>query len=152
MNTELADAIHLFRTDQESALAYLHGKLGIPVPSTGLEWAENGHEHVERVKSIADDDGVELYVHGFGIEVTHPDFHIDFDYGRDGQTDCFDRWRLSLHRHMRLGLPAPVDDPRPIKDWLDDAADAGELIRIDYATYYDPNSRSAWKPATHHCG
>ena len=144
MHSELTEAIREFRADQELALAYLHGELRIPVPTTAVEWAANGHEHVQQVRSIAETRGVSLYVHGFGIEVTHPRFHIDFDYGRDGETDCFDRWRLSLHRHLRLGLPDPVDDPRPIKEWLQQAADTGELVRIEYSMYYDPSSRSAW--------
>jgi hypothetical protein len=25
---------------------------------------------------------------------------------------------LSLHRHMQHSLPNPVDDPRPISEWL----------------------------------
>lgn len=39
MYPELADAIRLFRHDQELTLDYLHGNLGIPVPKTASEWA-----------------------------------------------------------------------------------------------------------------
>jgi len=148
MHSELADAIRLFRNDQELALAYLHGKLRIPVPSTSHEWATNARDYVCAVKSIASADFVTLYPHGFGIEVTHPEFHVDFDYGPAGQCDCFDAWRLSLHRHLRLKVPNPVDDPRPIRDWLRGAVDSGHLAQIadSYSLYYNPESRSTWNP------
>jgi hypothetical protein len=118
MNAELADAIRLFRQDQELALKYIHGDLRIPVPRTACEWTEIGHTHAVAAEAMTKRGGVTLYVHGYGIEVTHPEFQIDFDYGPDGQCDCFDHWRLSLHRHMQHSLPNPVDDPRPISEWL----------------------------------
>ena len=95
-----------------------------------------------------------LKVHGVGIEITHPDFHIDFDYGPAGQCDCFDKWRLSLHRHIRLKLPNPVDDPRPLDEWLKDAVDAGEFIRVadSYSMLYNPTLRSGWLPRSETVG
>jgi hypothetical protein len=116
MHPDLADAIRLFRRDQELALDYIHRRLDIPVPRTAHSWAADAHEQIAAAYSIATTEGVILYVHGVGIEVTHPDFHIDYDYGPAGQCDCFDKWRLSLHRHIRLELPNPVDDPRPLDD------------------------------------
>jgi hypothetical protein len=150
MHPHLADAIQLFRHDQELALDYIHGKLGIPVPRTAFLWAMNAQQQLTTASAIATAEGVTLYVHGAGIEVTHPDFHIDYDYGPDGQCDCFDTWRLSLHRHIRLGLPNPVDDPRPLDAWLRDAVDAGELICVanSFSMFYDPSLSSKWSPPT----
>ena len=149
MRAELAIAIRLFRRDQELALDYIHKQLGILVPRTAYHWAVDAGDQIAAVNSDASTDGVTLYVHGIGIEVSHPDFHIDYDYGPAGQCDCFDKWRLSLHRHLRLGLPDPVDDPRPLDDWLSDAVDAGELVRVrdSYSMFYDPLLRSKWSPA-----
>ncbi len=154
MHPELADAIRLFRRDQELALDYIHRRLAIPVPRSAYTWAAGAHEQIAAASSIATLEGVTLYVHGAGIEVTHPDFHIDYDYGPAGQCDCFDEWRLSLHRHLRLGLPSPVDDPRPLDEWLRDALDAGELIRVadTYSTFYDPLLPSKWSPTAKNAG
>jgi len=151
MNAELADAIRLFRQDQELALKYIHGDLRIPVPRTACEWTEIGHTHAVAAEAMTKRDGVTLYVHGYGIEVTHPEFQIDFDYGPDGQCDCFYHWRLSLHRHMQLSLPNPVDDPRPISEWLAEAVDAGDLIKVaeSYTLHYDPRLRSEWTHSSH---
>lgn len=148
MHTDLADAIRRFRHDQELALDYVHGRLGIPVPRTANFWAMNAQQQLVSASSIATAEGVTLYAHGAGIEVTHPDFHVDYDYGPAGQCDCFDKWRLSLHRHIRLRLPNPVDDPRPLDAWLRDAVDAGELIRVadSFSMFYDPSLPSKWSP------
>ncbi len=148
MHPELADAIRLFRHDQDLALDYLHDKLRIPVPTTASEWATSSYPYVAAVKPLASEDGVTLYHHGYGIEVTHPDFHIDFDYGPLGQCDCFDTWRLSLHRHLRLRLRGAVDDPRPLNEWLQDAVASGELVQMDpFAPQYcQPGLRSRWTP------
>jgi len=154
MHADLANAIRLFRHDQELALDYIHSKLGIPVPHSASHWATNAWGKIAAVRSTASMDGVTLYVHGVGIEVTHPSFHIDYDYGPTGQCDCFDRWRLSLHRHLRLRLPSPVDDPRPLDDWLADALAAGELVRVadSHSMFYDPLLRSGWSPAAQEIG
>lgn len=150
MHAELGDAIQRFRRDQESTLDYIHGRLGIPVPRTASSWAAEAHEQIAAASSIAAAEGVTLYIHGVGIEVEHPDFHVDYDYGPAGQCGCFGAWRLSLHRHIRLGLPGPVDDPRPLDDWLRSAVDAGELIRVvdSYSMFSDPSLPSKWSPPT----
>jgi hypothetical protein len=62
-----------------------------------------------------------------------------------GECDGFDRWRLSVHRHLRLRLPSPVHDPRPLKEWLADAVASGELIQTELdSLYYHPGLRSRW--------
>ncbi len=154
MNANLDDAIRLFRRDQELALDYVHGRLGIPVPRTAFAWAADAHKRIAAVSSIAIADGVTLYVHGVGIEVKHPDFHIDYDYGPAGQCDCFDKWRLSLHRHLRLKLPNPVDDPRPLEDWLCDAVRRSELTRVvnSYSLFYNPSIPCKWSPNSENVG
>ncbi len=154
MHADLVDAIRLFRRDQELALDYIHGRLGIPVPRTAFAWAADAHKRIAAVSSIAIAEGVTLYVHGVGIEVTHPDFHIDYDYGPAGQCECFDKWRLSLHRHIRLKLPKPVDDPRPLEDWLSNAVKGGELTRVadSYSMFYNPSLTSKWSPTAENGG
>ncbi len=42
-----------FRRDQELALDYVHGRLGIPVPRTAFAWAADAHKRIAAVSSIA---------------------------------------------------------------------------------------------------
>lgn len=149
MHPELSTAIRQFRRDQDLALDYIHGNLNIPVPVSITHWHDDIRHQITAVDSIAARDGVKLNVHGFGIDVTHPEFRIDFDYGPHGECDCFDEWRLSLHRHHQLGVTDAVDDPRPLDEWFTAAADQGELVlvRDTYGTFYDPSLPSKWTPA-----
>jgi hypothetical protein len=146
MNSELAASIDLFRRDQERALEYIHGHLEVPVPKTTTDWVYHGLQQIRSRKSIWESDHVTFYVHGYGVEITHPQFHIDFDYGPTGECDCFDLWRLSLHRHFRLRLPNPVNDERPIDEWIQAAIQCGDLIRVaeTYHMLYNPHDRSQW--------
>ena len=146
MRNELQNVITSFRQDQELALEYLHGRLGIPVPSTSYEWAANGEKQIESVMSTAVGDDVQLRNHGVGIEVIHSEFRIDFDYGPAGECDCFDGWRLGLHKHISNELPDPVECNRDIRQWLVDAAESGDLMAVPdtYSFYVWPESRSRW--------
>ncbi|ELP33684.1 hypothetical protein RBSWK_02386 [Rhodopirellula baltica SWK14] len=91
-------------------------------------------------------DGVVLRKHGVGIEIKHPHFRIDFDYGPNGECDCFDSWRLSLFTHQMRSLRGHVQMQAQVARWLSDAYDDGELIKVhdDYSHYLDPTRRSRW--------
>lgn len=150
MRIELKDVITSFRRDQELALQYLHGRLQIPVPESAFAWAVTARRQIAAVSSVIAEDGVRLRKHGFGIEVIHPDFRIDFDYGPAGECDCFDAWRLGLHNHISPGLPSPVECDRTIRDWIGEAEEERSLIRVPEtnAFYVWPDSRSFWTRTT----
>jgi hypothetical protein len=94
---------------------------------------------------IAESDGVKIDVHGAGIEVAHPNFTIDYDYGPNGECDCFDAWRLALHRHRSRGLPWPVEGQLELQELLDSAARDGTVIPLPDSPYFvNPSFRSNW--------
>jgi hypothetical protein len=64
------------------------------------------------------------------IDVIHPDFRIDFDYGPNGQIDCFDVWRLAVHRHHLTDAKPPVGPYDDIREWVGDATEQGELLTV----------------------
>lgn len=146
MRLELRDAIVNFRRDQERALSYLHSRLGIPVPKTNVEWAVSALGQIQTVASQVTADGVHLRKHGYGIEVIHPEFRVDYDYGPAGECDCFDAWRLGLHKHILLELSGPVECNRAIGDWIAEAKLEGDLIQVANASHLFvwPKSRSTW--------
>lgn len=150
MQPELKTVVTNFRQDQELALEYLHGHLGIPVPCSNIEWASRGRKQIDAVISTICDDGVQVRKHGYGIELIHPDFQIDFDYGPSGECDCFDAWRLGLHKHISLRLPDPVECDREIREWIADAVRSGELQQVAgrNSFYVWPASRSEWQGET----
>ena len=147
MHDGLREAIADFRRSQELALTYLHGRLGLSVPQSNVHWAVTARQEIQGILTIAKRDGVVLRKHGYGIEVIHPDFRIDFDYGPCGECDRFDAWRLALHRHCKLAFPSPVEGQREFTHWLADAHAAGELVKLseNCSGYVDPSNRSNWR-------
>ena len=146
MRTELRQIIERFRRDQELALNYLHARLRIPVPMGELSWAAHGRRQIEAVASTAERDGATLRKHGIGIEIIHPVFQIDFDYGPDGECDCFDSWRLQRHEHVLHGYPDPVSCHPDMRNWLAEAASDGHLRVLSETrlVYQWPESLSGW--------
>lgn len=140
MNLQLRQLIDAFRTAQDRAIDLLFVSLRIPLPRNGPDWVLTGHAAVrEAARSL--DSGITLDPHGYGIEVVHPDFRVDFDFGPDGQVDCFDVWRLALHRHYLTDATPPVGPYPDIKDWVAAAVREAELIVVpgnSESTFQDP--------------
>ena len=130
MHQELRTLIDAFRDAQDRAVDYLHVSLNIPLPTSGLDWAHNGFSAINAVGRASDRVDVRLDPHGFGIDIVHPGFRIDFDYGPAGQVDCFDVWRLALHRHHLVGDDPPVGPYDDIRTWVHDSVKCGELVVV----------------------
>lgn len=144
---ELLDAITSFRTAQERGLDYVHNRLRLPVPSSNREWMRYAYAVPAQAAAFAHADGVKIDIHGAGIEVVHPEFAIDYDYGPGGECDCFDAWRLALHRHRYRGLPWPVQGQLELRALLDSAAADGSVIQLSGSPYFvHPSFRSKWTP------
>ncbi len=129
-NEELLDAIASFRSAQELGLAYVHNRLRLPVPRSSHEWMRYRYAVPPEAASIAQADGVKIDIHGAGIEIVHRDFTIDYDYGPNGECDCFDAWRLALHRHRTRGLPWPVEGQLMLQALLDDATADSSVVPL----------------------
>lgn len=144
-NDELHELISRFRCAQEQGLAYTHQRLGLPVPHSNREWMRYGYALSAKAASVAESDGVIINIHGAGIEIVHPDFEVDYDYGPNGDCDCFDAWRLALHRHRMHGLAGPVLGQLELQALLEDAAAAGRVVPLSGSPYFvHPNFRSKW--------
>jgi hypothetical protein len=130
MRLELDSLIQKFRSSQDLAMDLLHGTLGIPVPSSSFDWVKSCREQIQTALGSCKIEGLDLRPHGYGIEVLHPDFQIDFDYGPNGEIDCFDEWRLALFRHLSHNLPNPVGQYVDIRNWIHDAVCKEELIVV----------------------
>ncbi len=119
-----------FRAAQDRAIDYLHKDLRIPLPRSGPDWVRNGHRLVLDVAKLASNSAFKLSPHGYGIDVVHSDFRIDFDYGPNGEIDCFDVWRLAVHRHHLTDARPPVGPYDDIREWVNDALAKCELLTV----------------------
>ena len=144
-NDELLDEIASFRSAQELGLAYVHARVRLPVPRSNREWMQYSYTVPPEAAAIAESDGVKIDIHGAGIEIVHPNFTIDYDYGPNGECDCFDAWRLALHRHRCRGLPWPVEGQLELRVLLDSAVRNGTVIPLRDSPYFvHPKFRSNW--------
>lgn len=138
----LLELIERFRTAQDRGVAFvadvLGPVLGVRLPRSPREWVgicgETGLYHARWV------NGVEVYSHGYGIELTFADCAIDFDWGEAGEPDGFDVWRLwNFASSNALGAPFPTH--AEVRDWVESASAAGELTR-DFYLCYSPHHRA----------
>jgi hypothetical protein len=141
MNLALPPMIDRFRAAQDRAVALLADlakPLGIRLPKSNREWvgicAESGLYKVRRFNDI------EIYAHGYGIELVIDGTNIDFDWGDQGESDGFDGWRL-WNFCRNNGLPMECESCSQVQSWLEQAAESGELTR-DRLLFYSPAHRA----------
>lgn len=130
MNPDLQALNQDFRAAQDRAIDFLHKELRIPLPRSGRDWVRNGHRLVLDAGKLASNSAFKLDPHGYGIDVVHSDFRIDFDYGPNGEIDCFDVWRLAVHRHHLTKARPPVGPYDDIEEWVNDALAKCELLTV----------------------
>lgn len=142
MQPALRLLIERFRVAQDGGVGFVRDVLGpvlgVRLPNSADEWVticgETGLYNVRWV------NGVEVYSHGYGIELTFPKETIDFDWGEAGEPDGFDAWRLwNFAQHNPD--PSPFATLADIRTWLGDALAAGELT-CDQHLYYSPAHRA----------
>jgi hypothetical protein len=142
MNPVLADMIGRFRAAQDRGVVaiveVLDPALGVRLPASNREWvticAESGLYKVRRV------DGLVVYAHGYGIELTLDGVTIDFDWGDAGEPDGFDAWRLWNFVQVNK-IAADCEGYARVRSWLEEAAARGQLTR-DTCLYYSPAHRA----------
>ena len=116
MNPALRRLIRRFRAAQDYAVAFiagtLHDVLDVRLPTSQCDWVKIcGETEPYAVHQVS---GVEVYSHGYGIELVFhrfaidsdwgdpsvesafPDLAIDLDWGGHGEPDGFAVWRLHL--------------------------------------------------------
>ena len=142
MNPVLVDIIEPFRSAQDrgvAAIAEILGPaLGVRLPASNREWvsicAECGLHKGRRV------NGLGVYAHGYGIELTLDGLSIDFDWGDSGEPDGFDAWRLwNFVQVNKIATYCGSYDQ--VRSWLEEAAARGELTR-DTCLSYSPGHRA----------
>ncbi len=96
MDRRLGDLIDDYLGSVSKAVALLE-EAGIPRPASDRAWASNGVAHAGVLRG-----GASYRKHGYGCEVRLASGSVDFDFGRAGQIDGFDVWRLADFAGDRL--------------------------------------------------
>jgi hypothetical protein len=107
---------------------------GVPLPVTCHDWTETDIPARGEL-----DGGIGYFKHGFGCEANLPTGPVDFDFGRIGEIDGFDLWRL-----VKFAGPNLVDYGFESSDAVEKSFDAevksGSLVSSPYLLYYIADS------------
>ncbi len=143
MHPAFWNLIAQFRAAQDRGVSFivdvLGPTLGVRLPTSNDGWVYHccdvGLYNVRRV------NGVEVYAHGYGIELTFPDLSIDFDWGDCGEPDGFSGWWLwNFARCNGLRFGCCDLTRKVVWDWVEEATLRGYLTR-DRLLYYSPAHR-----------
>jgi hypothetical protein len=145
MHSALVNLIERFREAQDRGVEFIVGvlgpALGVRLPINPYDWikicGETGLYNVRWINSV------EVYTHGYGIELVIDGLNIDFDWGELGELDGFDVWRLwNFARHNPSLVPCPTY--AEVRAWVEEAVASGELVQ-DLCLYYSPAHRVGQK-------
>lgn len=103
---------------------------GVSMPETDVDWATNALPPTGTLS-----DGTAYRKHGYGCEIELLDGKVDFDFGRTGETNGFDPWRLSLFAEARKTRYLGLDEQRITKA-VQEALTTGEVIHPDGSRLY----------------
>ncbi|WP_186136531.1 DUF6896 domain-containing protein [Burkholderia gladioli] len=124
MNKQLAKLIHDYQTKVHEALVLMQ-RSGIRMPNSSLRWIEN------RIPQKGFLEGDIAYVkHGSGCTVYLDQGEVDFDFGRYGEINGFDLWRLSLFAGRKLPKYG-FESENSLKKCFEISISEGHLIRSD---------------------
>ena len=112
------------------AAASLLVEAGIALPESARAWCVNGIPGTGVLRG-----GISYCKHGYGCEVRLESGSVDFDFGREGEIDGFDVWRLADFAADRLDSFGFTS-----RDELDavfaDAVSGGEISASGYILHY----------------
>ncbi|WP_291776777.1 hypothetical protein [Luteibacter sp.] len=132
MKKQLVDLIRDYQAMVHEALVLMH-RSGIRMPTSSLEWAGT------RIPRNGRLDGDIAYVkHGVGCAVYLPDGEVDFDFGRRGEINGFDAWRLLRFARERLSTYG-FESEDTLDGYFKTAVSEGHLVCPDYTLYYFAN-------------
>jgi len=100
------------------------------MPFSSAEWVEfdiPAHGELE--------GGAHYRKHGFGCEIKLPVSEVDFDFGRQGEIDGFDLWRLQQFSKENLSKYG-IETQDALKKLFEEAIATGTLIYSGYVLYY----------------
>lgn len=129
MEERLAELISDYQASIVSAVRQM-SESGIEIPSSSNAWIDLKIPVVGQFTS-----GIKYYKHGRGCEVYLSEGAVDFDFGREGQIDGFDQWRLWSFCQRR-GKNYAFESERTLHDCFKHAVEVGQLINSSHNLYY----------------
>lgn len=129
MNKKLKKIVLAYQASVRAAVELMQ-ESGIPLPITSSDWiATEIPAHGELV------GGVTYYKHGAGCLVDLPSGAVDFDFGRLGEIDGFDAWRLATFAGSEFAKYG-FETKEEIDTSFQSAVKSGSLVSSGHILYY----------------
>ncbi|KOQ22612.1 DUF6896 domain-containing protein [Achromobacter xylosoxidans] len=106
---------------------------GIAMPSSGHDWAQ-----MDIPRRGVLDRNVPYYKHGYGCTVSLPSGTVDFDFGRHGEINGFDPWRLASFAKFNLAAYG-FETSESLEEAFQEAVQRGEIVWSEPTIYYLKN-------------
>lgn len=129
MDMRLARLISDFQSSVVSAVALMH-RSGLPLPHSAQGWSE-----ADVPSSGILEGNIRYYKHGYGCEVELDTGTVDFDFGRKGEVDGFDEWRLGEYAAEKLDTYG-FGSVRELYGSFETEVALNTLVRQGYGLYY----------------
>lgn len=133
MEKQLAQLISDYQAAVGAAIA-LMSKSGIETPSNINDWI-----NLDIPANGELCNGIRYFKHGQGCTVHFPDGGVDFDFGRRGQIDGFDEWRLWRFCQNKGGK-YPYDTQQTLSTSISLALQKGYLVAEAQGVFYVADS------------
>ncbi|WP_250504275.1 hypothetical protein [Caballeronia sp. AZ7_KS35] len=125
-----------YQASVRSAVALMY-RSGIELPSCSSDWIDSGIDLNGML-----DGGIRYLKHGTGCAVFLPAGEVDFDFGRHGEINGIDPWKLLCF--ARDHLPSYGFTERSFKEAFAKAVQSGELVLSDDNLHYVANEPRAF--------
>lgn len=92
MHSDLISIIQKFNETQTRAIKVLESDFDCPRPKDQMDFILRCKPRIQSHKYVL--NGYKIRPHGIGMEIDLKDIKIDFDFGKAGEFDRFDAYRL----------------------------------------------------------
>jgi hypothetical protein len=133
MDKKLKHLVFDYQASVRTAVEVMQ-RSGIPLPLTCENWVETDipkHGELE--------DGIRYFKHGHGCKVYLTTGPVDFDFGRLGEIDGFDVWRLVNFAGSKLA-DYGFETNAAVEESFRAAVKSGSLVSSGYILYYVTDS------------
>jgi hypothetical protein len=133
MIERLIQLIHEYQSRVQEAVALFEHYKGLSQPQHPLEWQSSG---IPRSGYLDPGEQISYFFHGYGCCVHLPSGIVDWDFGREGQINGFDVWRLDEFVKRGTQNFPEFRDEKVLEDVFAKAKSNGLFHKSDYALYY----------------
>lgn len=134
---ELYRIIELFNLTQKKAVNKLIEIWGMETPMKRDEWIAWSQNQFDKNK-FNNDEGIQIYPHGFGLSYQDSENYIDFDFGANGEIYGFDVSRIWFFIETNK-IKTLFTDENQIKKVIDNETNEGRVEFSGYINYYKKN-------------